>query len=162
MVWVGSSIKAGLSGFGCVIVEKAIKNMLDAIQQGILTSSTKQRLDELEQTKSDLEISILQEEIQCPPLTREQVTFWVCRFRSTDIANREQRQRLIDSFVNSVYLYEDKVIITFNYKDGAKTVSLNDIKGSDLTALGAPDVDKCFDYCRYLKYLSTFIISYKT
>ena len=112
--------------------------MLDAVQQGILTSSTKQRLDELEKVKGALEVSILQEEIQRPPLTREQVTFWICRFRSTDVTNREQRQRLIDSFVNSVYLYEDRIIITFNYKDGAKTVSLNDIKGSDLATFGAP------------------------
>ena len=33
---------------------KAINNMLNAIQQGIITSSTKQRLDELEETKSNL------------------------------------------------------------------------------------------------------------
>ena len=118
--------------------EKAIKNMLDAIQQGILTSSTKQRLDELEESKSNLEVSILQEEMQRPLLTREQVTFWICRFRETDVTKQEQRQRLIDSFINSVYLYEDKLILTFNYKDGTKTVSLNDIEGSDLARFGAP------------------------
>ena len=124
--------------------DRAVKNMLDAIQQGILTTSTKQRLDELEKAKSNLELSILQEEIQRPSLTREQVAFWICRFRNTDVTNREQRQRLIDSFVNSVYLYDDRMIITFNYKDGAKTVSLNDIKGSDLAAFGAPRVANIF------------------
>ena len=107
--------------------EKAIKNMLDAIQQGIFNSSTKARLDELEENKSKLEVSILQEEMQKPLLTKEQVTFWICRFRDIDVTNQEQRQRLIDSFVNAVYLYDDKLIITFNYKDGAKTVSLADI-----------------------------------
>lgn len=118
--------------------EKAIKNMLDAIQQGIFNSSTKMRLDELEENKSKLEVSILQEEMQKPLLTKEQVTFWICRFRDIDVTKQEQRQRLIDSFVNSVYLYDDKLIITFNYKDGAKTVSLADIKSSDLTRFGAP------------------------
>ena len=118
--------------------EKAIKNMLDAIQQGILTSSTKQRLEELEQVKSDLEVSILQEEIQKPKLTREQVTFWICRFRETDVTIQDQRQRLIDSFVNSVYLYEDKMFLSFNYKDGQKTITFADIKGSDLITRGAP------------------------
>ncbi|MCI9626370.1 MAG: recombinase family protein [Clostridia bacterium] len=118
--------------------EKAIKNILDAIQQGIFNSSTKMRLDELEDNKSKLEVSILQEEMQKPLLTKEQVTFWICRFRDVDVTNQEQRQRLIDSFVNSVYLYDDRLIITFNYKDGAKTVSLADIEGSDLTRFGAP------------------------
>lgn len=118
--------------------EKAIKNMLDAIQQGIFNLSTKARLDELEQNKSELEVSILQEEMQKTLLTKEQVTFWICHFRDIDVTKQEQRQRLIDSFVNSVYLYDDKMIITFNYKDGSKTVSLADIEGSDLARFGAP------------------------
>ena len=53
--------------------EKGINNMLNAIQAGIFTPSTKQRLDELEETKSQLEVSILQEEMHKPLLTREQI-----------------------------------------------------------------------------------------
>lgn len=45
--------------------------MLNAIQAGIFTPSTKQRLDELEETKSQLEVSILQEKMHNPLLTRE-------------------------------------------------------------------------------------------
>ena len=118
--------------------EKGINNMLNAIQAGIFTPSTKQRLDELEETKSQLEVSILQEEMHKPLLTREQIAFFIYRFRKFDVTKREQRQRLIDSFVNAVYLYEDKIILTFNYKDGAKTITLAEVEGSDLSVLGAP------------------------
>ncbi|MCL1794509.1 MAG: recombinase family protein [Oscillospiraceae bacterium] len=126
--------------------EKAIENMLNAIQQGIFNKSTKQRLDDLEATKSDLDIKILQEEMQRPLLTREQVIFWIHRFRKLDITQADQRQRLIDSFVNAIYLYDDKLVITFNYKEGCKTVELCDIMGvegniaprSDMCAGGAP------------------------
>ena len=111
--------------------------MLNAIQAGIFTPSTKQRLDELEETKSQLEISILQEEMHKPMLTREQIAFFIYRFRKFDVTKREQRQRLIDSFVNAVYLYEDKIILTFNYKDGSKTITLAEVEGSDLSVLGA-------------------------
>ena len=69
--------------------------MLNAIQTGIFTPSTKQRLDELEKTKSQLEVSILQEEMH-------------------------------------------KLILTFNYKDGSKTITLAEVEGSDLSVLGAP------------------------
>lgn len=55
------------------------------------------------------------------------------------MTKREQRQGLIDSFVNAVYLYEDKIILTFNYKDGSKTITLAEIEGSDLSVLGAFD-----------------------
>lgn len=117
--------------------EKGINNMLNAIQAGIFTPSTKQRLDELEEAKSQLEVSILQEEMQKPMLTREQIAFFIYRFRKFDTTKREQRQRLIDSFVNAVYLYEDKVVMTFNYKDGSKTVTLAEVEGSDLSCFGA-------------------------
>ena len=121
--------------------EKGINNMLNAIQAGIFTPSTKQRLDELEETKSQLEVSILQEEMHKPLLTREQIAFFIYRFRKFDVTKREQRQRLIDSFVNAVYLYEDKIILTFNYKDGSKTITLAEVEGSDLSVLGAPNTE---------------------
>lgn len=119
-------------------VEKGIENMVNAIQQGIFTPSTKERLDKLETEKKDLEISILQEQIKKPLLSKEFIMFGICKFRKLDLDTREGRQRLIDGFVNSVYLYDDKIVLTFNYKDGTKTISLSDINGSDLDCLGAP------------------------
>ena len=110
--------------------------------------STKQRLDELEETKSQLEVSILQEEMHKPLLTREQIAFFIYRFRKFDVTKREQRQRLIDSFVNAVYLYEDKIILTFNYKDGSKTITLAEVESSDLSVLGAPKKNAHFGYHR--------------
>ena len=121
-----------------VDTQKSIDNLIKAIEQGILTSSTKKRLDELEEIKDNLEVSILQEEMQKPLLTKEQVIFWIHKFRKLDTENPEHRQRLIDSFVNAIYVYDDKLLITFNYKDSTKTISLKDIEGSDLDRLGAP------------------------
>jgi DNA invertase Pin-like site-specific DNA recombinase len=126
--------------------QKGIDNMLDAIQQGIITGSTKKRLDELEAAKEKLEISILQEEMQKPLLTREQVVFWISRFKKGNIKDPSFRSKLIDAFVNSIYLYDDKMVLTYNYKDGTKTVSLSEVEdalgdrglGSDLEALAPP------------------------
>jgi len=84
--------------------------------------------------------------MQRPLLTREQVLFWICRYRQLDITIPEQRQRLIDGFVNAIYLYDDKIILTFHYKEGCKTISFGDIMGlsdatagSDVCAAGAPN-----------------------
>ena len=118
--------------------ETAIGNMLNAIQQGIFNQHTKQRFDELERQKSEIEVRILKEEIERPFLKREQIIFWLRRFREFDIADHEQRQLLIDTFVNAIYLYDDKLLITFNYKDGSKTITFNDIESSDLALLPLP------------------------
>lgn len=119
--------------------EQGIENMLNAIQQGLFTSSTKHRLEELEATKERLTVSILQEELKKPHLTKEQILFFLNRFRAIDISKPEQRQHLIDSFVNAVYVYDDKIILTFNYKDGTEAITLDDIKGSDLEAACPPE-----------------------
>jgi hypothetical protein len=116
-------------------VEKGITNMLNAIQSGVLTESTKKRLDDLEASKSEIEVKILQEELHKPLLTKKQILFWLHKFRGIDTSVREHRQRLIDTFVNAVYLYDDKIVLTFNYKDGSKTVTMSDVEcgfGSDL------------------------------
>lgn len=118
--------------------KKGIDNIVNAIQQGIFTASTKERLDELEEHKCQLEISIAQEEIQRSVFTKEQVLFWLHRFRDGDLKDPYHRQLLVDSFVNSVYLYDDKIVITFNYKDGVKSLNLTDIDSSGLCATAAP------------------------
>lgn len=112
--------------------EKGVDNILNAIQAGIITASTKQRLTELEETKSQLEQQIIQEKIKKPMLTLEQIMFFLNQFKDTDINDEEQRQRLIDSFVNAVYVFDDKLVLTFNYRDGTKTINLAEIKSSDL------------------------------
>ena len=122
--------------------EKGIDNILNAIQMGIFTPSTKERLESLEQQKEELQIRIAQEEIIKPPIDKDKILFWLHRFRKMDTTKLEHRKRLIDSFVNAIYLYDDKVVFTFNYKDGSKTVTMEEIENSalssDLTSLGAP------------------------
>ena len=51
---------------------------------------------------------------------------------------QSDRQKLIDSFVNSIYLYDDHFIITFNYKNNSKKVSLKEINSSSLTSSTPP------------------------
>ena len=119
--------------------EKSIKNMINAIEQGIITKSTKQRLDELEKRKEELEIQIAAENIKQPILTREQLVFWFHKFRKFDFHKLEYRRRLIDSFVNAVILYDDKIEFHFNYKDGAKELSFDELNNvSDLSSLTPP------------------------
>ena len=121
--------------------EKGIENMLNAIQQGILTPTTKQRLEELEERKEQLELSILDEEMGNTVLSREQVEFWLLMFRDIDITDCDQRQRLVDIFINAIYLYDDKVVFTYNYSEDTKTIMFDEIKeklSSDLKAGGLP------------------------
>ena len=125
-----------------------INNLLNAIQQGILTKSTKQRLDELEATRDDLETRIALEKLAKPRVSEEYVRFFLDRFRNLDTTKLEHRKMLIEVFLNAVYVFNDKIVISCNYKDGTKTVNFSEMEsaltlrasasGSDLDCPGAP------------------------
>ena len=138
-------------------VEKGIENILNAIQAGIFTASTKQRLDDLETQKSDLEKQIVENQIQHPALTRDQISFFLDQFKNTDTHDEEQCQRLIDSFVNAVYVYDDKIILTFNYKNGTRTISLSDLESSDLEGGRPPFFTfEIIRFQRFFLYIDNF------
>ena len=125
--------------------ESGIQNMLNALQAGILTSSTKERLEQLEETKRELEARIAEEKLAKPKVTEEFIRFWLLRFRKLDMSLKDQRQALVDTFINAIYLYDDKVLITFNYKEGTQTVTFGEAteatskeNGSDLDCFTAP------------------------
>ena len=54
--------------------------------------------------------------------------FWISRFKSGDIDDPAYRDSLVDIFFNAIFLYDDKIVITFNWKDGTKTVSLAELE----------------------------------
>lgn len=128
--------------------ETGIQNLLNAIQQGILTKSTKARLEELEAAKDDLEIKIANEKLAKPRLSQEFITFWLHKFRKLDITKQSHRKMLIDTFINAIFVYDDKLVITFNCKDGTRTVTLEDVNtattqeksGSNLDCSTAPQL----------------------
>ena len=114
---------------------RGIENMLNAIQQGILTNSTKERLEELEKLREELKISILQAELEKPKYSREDIVEWISRFKYGDPNNTEYQRQIIDIFLNSIYVFDDRLVFTYNYKNGTQTVTMEDIFaafGSDL------------------------------
>ena len=119
-------------------VKRRIDNLVAAIEQGILTPSTKARMEELEQQREALETSILQEQIEKPPITREQILFWFDQFRHGDPADIAFQEKVIDCFVNSIYLFDDRIVVNFNYQEGGHPVSLEEVLGSFLDGNGAP------------------------
>ena len=114
--------------------EKSIDNLLNAIQQGLFNVSAKKRMDELEAQKDNLEVSILQAELSRPKYTKDEMVRWISQFKYGDVDSLDYQRQIIDIFVNSIRLYDDRIVFTYNYKDGTETIPLTDIEaalGSD-------------------------------
>ena len=128
----------------------AINNLLNAIQAGILNRSTKERFDQLEATRDELENKIAAEKLAKPRITEEQLRFFLDRFRKLDVRQLSHRRMLIDTFVNAVFLYDDKLVLTYNFREGTETITFDDLKnklgegfsGSDMSSVAAPKTPK--------------------
>lgn len=113
---------------------KAINNIMKAIEMGIITNSTKSRLMGLETQLEELKILIAKEEIKKPVINREQVVFWLKSFRKGDFSNSKFQEKLCDVFINQVIVYDEKVVIIYNFSDANNNHSINFtsiLRGSD-------------------------------
>ena len=109
--------------------EKALKNVMTAIEAGIITATTKNRLLELEERIATLKQGIAATEIRPPKLSREQLLFVFEKYKHSDIHDIDFIRDVIDTFISAIYAYDDKIIITFNYsKDNTIEISKKQIE----------------------------------
>ena len=95
----------------------------------------------MEKQKEELYLSMTTAELQKPKLTREYMEHWFYQFRHGDPNDREFQKRLIDTFVNAIFVYDDKLVLTYNYQHGTQTITLKEVEdflGSDLVGLSPP------------------------
>ena len=106
---------------------------MKAIEMGIITETTKQRMEELEEERKDIEANIAKEEIKKPLLSKERIMYWLYSFKNGDIENPDYQRRIIDTLLNSVYVYDNpdgsrKLVMTFNVSgQNTATISSSDI-----------------------------------
>ena len=82
---------------------------------------------------------IAKENISHPLLTKEFLYSWFDGFKNFDVNKLENRKMLIDTFVNSVVLYDDRIDFYFNFKDNAKSLTLSELNTvSDLSSSSPP------------------------
>ena len=110
--------------------ERAIANLLRAIEAGIFNESTKDRMNELQEQKTELKTALatakLKEEMG---LKKEHILFFLHQFTNMDYTDIDCQRRLIKTFLNSVFVYDDKVVLTFNYSGDNRTMTLHEIDG---------------------------------
>ena len=103
--------------------EKAINALLAAIEQGIVTKSTKERLISHETQKEELESKIsLEKARQIKPLEVDKVKAFLTYFARKKYENGQEKNEFFNSFINRVILYDDKILIFYNTDDNHPTV----------------------------------------
>lgn len=101
----------------------------------------------------------------CPlgfTVDENKLRFYLEQFKGIDSTKLVNRRKLINTFVNPIYLYDDKLDLILNYQDGTETISLSGVEAFDssspVTSEGEPGLGKtllakCFiDECGLKSY----------
>lgn len=105
--------------------QKAASNIMAAIEQGIITATTKERLLEVEANISELKNSIAAAEALIQPVDKERIIYSLTQLRDGDVTDKEYQRRLINTFVKAVYLWDDKIRIDYYYTGEKNSVELS-------------------------------------
>ncbi len=124
-------------------VKKSIANIMRAIEQGIITPSTKERLTELEDERRQLEISISVEKVALEDVPKQQIEFWLQSFMEGNTASKSYQEKVISAFVQAVYLYDGEMKIVCNYT-GCNTTT--EISFADIDNIDKDSAESRFDY----------------
>ena len=111
-------------------VERQIEGFINAIGQGIVTPSTKERLFALEAEKADLQYGIEEASQVLPIISQEALKTWMLQFvtaKDTELTER-RKEAIIDAFVTAVYVYDDKVVVVYNYNSEDNSITIEDIE----------------------------------
>ena len=118
-----------------------IDNINNAIAHGIWNASTSAHLKELEDQAEDLRVSV--ETIrysQSQLLDRDRVLFFLHRFTKGDRNDPLLRRHIIETFINSVYVFDDHLDLVTNNCEGNQRFPLADLPdaspGSDNVSSG--------------------------
>lgn len=117
---------------------KASKNVLKAIESGVLTQSLPERLQELEQERLVIEGELAYLRNRAPDFTEEQILFMLTRYADPKNDEDEQayRKRIITCFVSEVYLWNDRITIFFNISGPDGKLKSIDLEGESIDLKG--------------------------
>ena len=124
-------------------IAKKIDNINNAIAAGIWNSSTSVKLKELEDAAETLRVSIeTLRYSQAQLIDRDRVIFFLHRFTQGDRNDPLLRRSIIETFVNSVYVYDDHLRLVINNVEGNQRIPLSDLppESSEYDNSGLPTV----------------------
>lgn len=122
-----------------------IRNINNAIAAGVWNSSTSVMLKELEDAAESLRVSIeTLRYSQAQLVDRDRVLFFLHRFTKGDRNDPLFRRSIIETFVNSVYVYDDHLKLIINNVEGNDRIPFSDLPpdGSDSDNSGLPIVSR--------------------
>ena len=127
---------------------KAIENILIAVESGENIEIYNERLTQRKKERTALESALAKAQMETVELDENEIKFFFRQLQKGDIDDERTRKALIAIFVNSVYLYDDKIRIIFNATDRPITVDYGLLDDIERLENGDPPTS---GRCSYMK-----------
>ena len=95
--------------------EKILGNLMKAMEKGLFNDMAIQRMNELSETKKDLEQALAMESEAIKTYSVENLRTMLYGYRDGDLEDPEVIKKIIQTFVQAVFVYDDHLRIRFNY-----------------------------------------------
>lgn len=96
-------------------IDRGINAIVDAIQKGITSKSTQERLVKLENDKEDLEEKLLTEKAhQLKPMDYNDVKNHLTKMVTKDYKNKQERYDFFNTYIKKVIITNEKILIIYN------------------------------------------------
>lgn len=123
-------------------MDKLVDALIDAPK--VAHKRIYEKMESIEAQKNALEKEMAKLRIASEiRLTEAEVAEWLKTFCTGNHADPEFRRSIIDVFVNSIFVYDDRIVIFYNIKGSKQTTTpapaLHTPESSDLNASGVPD-----------------------
>ncbi|MCM1296079.1 MAG: recombinase family protein [Muribaculaceae bacterium] len=106
--------------------EKASRNLLKAIEMGIITEQTKQRLTELERQINQLDFDIDREKQRnYTYLSVKDIERFLQSKVFDNTENINIRKLLVNTFIKEILLYDNEIIITYYFSDNPEKIKFS-------------------------------------
>ncbi len=102
-------------------VEKSLANLVKVIEKGVVSDTVTQRLTQLEEQKSALNDAIGTENVRVSLCEdRHSIQAYFDKFLHADVNDPEIRDQVFEYFVDKVYLYDDKLVVSMWFSEDDK------------------------------------------
>lgn len=136
--------------------QKALNNIMNAIEQGIISRHTQARLAELEKEEEQIRFEMAALPENHGKLTQEHIKYLLNSFMQPDgCAAEEYKRNIIDCFVSSVHVFTDKIVLTYNLTGTDGKLEKSELQA----ALNSSDLQRIGFHVHYRCSLKSLILS---
>ncbi|MDL2294089.1 recombinase family protein, partial [Ruminococcaceae bacterium OttesenSCG-928-D13] len=102
---------------------KATENLMVALEQGEIADLVSERISQKRKERQALEVELQNIQMQYAPVTAVETRFFLTKLREGRMDDAIYQRTLIAIFIDSVFLYDDKLTIGFRTSNQPMTIS---------------------------------------